>query len=40
MRQVRRIVREAGERNYSLAAIVAGIVSSDAFRMQASPGEG
>jgi hypothetical protein len=39
MRQVRRIVREAGKQDYSLAAIVAGIVTSDAFRMQAA-GEG
>jgi hypothetical protein len=40
MRQVRRIVREAENQDYSLAAIVAGIVSSDAFRMQARAGEG
>ena len=40
MRQVRRIVREAENQNYSLAAIVAGIVTSDAFRMQAAAGEG
>ena len=39
MRQVRRIVRDAERQNYSLTAIVAGIVASDAFRMQAA-GEG
>jgi methyl coenzyme M reductase subunit C len=39
MRQVRHIVREAERQNYSLAAIVTGIVTSDAFRMQAA-GEG
>ena len=39
MRQVRRIVREAAQQNYSMAAIVAGVVTSDAFRMQAA-GEG
>jgi hypothetical protein len=40
MRQVRRIVRDAEKQNYSLAAIVTGIVTSDAFRMQAAQGEG
>jgi hypothetical protein len=40
MRQVRRIVREAEKQDYSLAALVAGIVTSDAFRMQAAQGEG
>jgi hypothetical protein len=39
MRQVRRVVREAEPDDYTLAAIVAGIVSSDAFRMQAPPHE-
>jgi hypothetical protein len=40
MRQVRRIVRDAEQQNFSLTAIVAGIVASDAFRMQAAPPEG
>lgn len=40
MRQVRRIVREAERQHYTLAAIVAGIVTSDAFRMQAVAEEG
>ncbi|MGW8367714.1 MAG: DUF1592 domain-containing protein [Gammaproteobacteria bacterium] len=35
MRQVRRVVRAAEQQDYSLAAIVVGIVTSDAFRMQA-----
>jgi Protein of unknown function (DUF1592)/Protein of unknown function (DUF1588)/Protein of unknown function (DUF1585)/Protein of unknown function (DUF1595) len=35
MRQVRRIVRDAGDVDFTLAAIVAGIVASNAFRMQA-----
>lgn len=39
MRQVRAIVREARAENYTLSAIVAGIVGSDAFRMQAMPHE-
>jgi hypothetical protein len=39
MRQVRRIVREAEPENYTLPAIIAGIVGSDAFRMQALPSE-
>jgi hypothetical protein len=39
MRQVRAVVREAREQNYTLSAIVAGIVASDAFRMQAMPHE-
>jgi hypothetical protein len=39
MRQVRHVVRRAEEQNYTLSAIVAGIVSSDAFRMQALPHE-
>jgi len=39
MRQVRHIVREAGDDNWSLEAIVAGIVTSDAFRMQAAERE-
>jgi len=34
MPQVRAVVRRAGEQNNRLSAIVAGIVSSDAFRMQ------
>ena len=36
MPQVRSIVRDAADRQYSFAAIVAGIVRSDAFRMQGS----
>ena len=39
MRQVRRVVRQAEEQGYTLSAIVAGIVSSDPFRMQALPHE-
>jgi hypothetical protein len=39
MRQVRRVVREAETQNYTLSAIVSGIVASDAFRMQALPEE-
>jgi hypothetical protein len=39
MRQVRSIVREAEPENYTLSAIVSGIVASDAFRMQAMPEE-
>ena len=35
MPQVRAVVRQAAARDYRLSAIVAGIVSSDAFRMQA-----
>jgi len=35
MRQVRAIVRAAGAKDYRFSAIVAGIVESDAFRMQA-----
>jgi len=35
MPQVRSIVRTAGRQNYTLSSIVLGIVSSDAFRMQA-----
>ena len=34
MPQIRAVVRRAGEQNYRLSAIVSGIVSSDAFRMQ------
>jgi hypothetical protein len=34
MPQVRQIVRDAAEDNYTLAAIVTGIVSSEAFRLQ------
>jgi hypothetical protein len=37
MPQVRAVVRQAAEENYTLASIVLGIVNSDAFRMQASP---
>jgi mono/diheme cytochrome c family protein len=37
MPQVRAIVRRAAKDNYRLSAIVAGIVTSDAFRMQARP---
>jgi hypothetical protein len=39
MRQVRKIVRDAATQNYSFSAIVAGIVASDAFRMQTLPPE-
>jgi mono/diheme cytochrome c family protein len=35
MPQVRAVVRGAAARDYTMAAIVSGIVSSDAFRMQA-----
>ena len=35
MPQVRAVVRRAGEQNYRLSAIVSGIVTSEAFRMQA-----
>ena len=35
MPQVRAVVRRAAAQNYRLSAIVSGIVSSDAFRMQA-----
>ena len=35
MRQVRAVVRQAANRDYRLSAIVSGIVTSDAFRMQA-----
>jgi hypothetical protein len=35
MPQVRAVVRRAADQNYRLSAIVSGIVSSDAFRMQA-----
>src|SRR5690606_7655322 len=34
MPQVREIVREAAEEDYTFAAIVRGVVNSDAFRMQ------
>jgi hypothetical protein len=37
MPQVRAIVREAARDDYRFTALVTGIVSSDAFRMQASP---
>ncbi|HEX5045867.1 MAG TPA: DUF1592 domain-containing protein [Gammaproteobacteria bacterium] len=40
MPQVRRIVREAKAHDYTFSAIVAGIVESDAFRMQAVRREG
>jgi hypothetical protein len=36
MPQVRAVVRRAAEQDYKLSAIVAGIVTSDAFRLQAS----
>ena len=39
MPQVRAVVRAAAKDDYRLSAIVAGIVSSDAFRMQAPPHE-
>jgi hypothetical protein len=35
MPQVRAVVRRAASQHYALSAIVSGIVSSDAFRMQA-----
>ena len=35
MPQVRAIVRRAAKDDYRLSAIVSGIVTSDAFRMQA-----
>lgn len=34
MPQIRKIVKDAAEHNYTFASIIAGIVSSDAFRMQ------
>jgi Protein of unknown function (DUF1592)/Protein of unknown function (DUF1588)/Protein of unknown function (DUF1585)/Protein of unknown function (DUF1587)/Protein of unknown function (DUF1595) len=37
MPQVRAIVRDAAKRNYTFAALVTGIVRSDAFRKQAPP---
>src|SRR4029078_7084924 len=40
MPQVRHIVREARAQDYKFSAIVAGIVQSDAFRMQAVRREG
>ena len=40
MRQVRQVVRDAEQSGSSLAALIAGIVASDAFRMQAAPHEG
>ncbi len=39
MPQVRAVVRRAGEQDYRLSAIVSGIVTSDAFRMQAHSAE-
>jgi len=38
MPQVRAIVRRAAKDNYRLSAIVSGVVTSDAFRMQAFKG--
>jgi hypothetical protein len=35
MPQVRAIVRDAAKNDYRFSSIVSGIVSSDAFRMQA-----
>ena len=40
MPQVRAVVRAAKERDYRFSALVAGIVQSDAFRMQAVRREG
>jgi hypothetical protein len=40
MPQVRAIVRDAADDNYRFAAIVAGIVNSDAFRLQGAGIEG
>jgi hypothetical protein len=37
MPQVRAVVRRAAAQNYRLSAIVSGIVSSEAFRMQTAP---
>jgi len=37
MPQVREVVRRAADDDYRLPAIVSGIVTSDAFRMQAPP---
>jgi hypothetical protein len=37
MPQVRAVVRKAAAQDYRLSALVSGIVSSDAFRMQAVP---
>jgi Protein of unknown function (DUF1592)/Protein of unknown function (DUF1588)/Protein of unknown function (DUF1585) len=37
MPQVRAVVRQAGAGNFTLSAIVSGIVTTDAFRMQAVP---
>jgi mono/diheme cytochrome c family protein len=37
MPQVRAVVRRATARDYTLSAIVSGIVTTDSFRMQASP---
>jgi cytochrome c-type biogenesis protein CcmE len=34
MPQVRKIVREAAEDNYTFASIITGIVNNDTFRMQ------
>jgi hypothetical protein len=39
MPQVRAVVRAAAENGYRFSAIVAGVVNSDAFRMQAAPHE-
>jgi hypothetical protein len=39
MPQVRAVVRAAAKDDYRMSAIVAGIVSSKAFRMQAPPHE-
>ena len=40
MPTVRRIVRDAANGGYRFSAIVAGIVHSDAFRMQAATNHG
>jgi hypothetical protein len=40
MPQVRKVVREAAAQDYRFSAIVAGIIRSDAFRMQGSTGDG
>jgi len=39
MPQIRSVVRAASQHDYRMSAIVAGIVKSDAFRMQALPHE-
>ena len=40
MPQIRQIVRDAAASNYTLGAIITGIVNSDAFRRQGPEGHG